>query len=138
MSESTGRRGRHRLGSTTTGSIRKSRFTRIVSVASVAGVLVGGLTLAAAPANAATLPPASSTPQNLPNCILPAGGTWQYDGAVMAYNPRLRREAIAYQKWSDVINGVDYFGTVYSGPTVIAPDKAFTSYFAACSYFIPD
>lgn len=120
---------------------RKSRLVRFAGATAAAGLIAGGLAFAAAPANAATatnLPPASHSIQLLPGCILPAGATWQgHNTPIMVFNPRRNTVVTGGQSWEVTLNGVDYFGTVYSGKTVIPPDQAVAEgYPPYCEYLL--
>lgn len=88
--------------STVVGTTRKARIARLVGATAVAGLLAGGITLAATPANATVTPPGG----NLPGCVLPSGVHWQLKRA--NYRPILNQRRLISSSWGATANGHTY------------------------------
>jgi len=103
MAETT-RSGPHPLASTLTRTSAKGRLARLAGATAVAGLVAGGLTLAAAPANAATI--------INPNCPVPSNVVFQETGhTTLVFPPGSGRFPITSSSWQATYNGQHYVGT---------------------------
>lgn len=141
MSKTTARHRLDRRGGAIIGTTRKGRLARIASVTAVAGLLAGGLTVAAAPANAATV--------TNPSCAVPSSVAFQLTGKTsVRYDTGISRPPFnvpitipaTVSDWQATYNGVHYTGSTeiigVGAPAVAAPNtvKAGTGavVYAAC------
>ena len=104
MAETT-RSGPRPLASTLTRTSPKGRLARLAGATAVAGMVAGGLTLAAAPADAATI--------INPNCPVPSNVVFQETGhTTIAFPPFSGRIGpITTSTWQATYNGQHYVGT---------------------------
>lgn len=80
---------------------RKGRIARLAGATAVAGLVAGGITLAAAPANA-----------NPATCPVPASATWHITGYSYPYlGVGIRLPRIV--DWATTYNGVNYYGETH-------------------------
>ena len=117
MSETLTARGARRLARTVTGTTAHGRIARLASATAVAGMLASGLTLASAPADAATI--------INPNCPVPSNVVFQETGhTTVVFPPGSGRLLMTSSSWQATFNGQDYVGTsVLFGLRQTAPNE---------------